>query len=85
MAVATIGAKAAMVKTMTKVVLSLAQPDSRYANLEDGEKWVDMYLYIARENEPEKKDGNNAEQGHPTPPRPLEFKEVGVMAQCHAK
>jgi hypothetical protein len=63
LAVTTTGARAAASKPMTTVVLSLAQPDSRYASGKLNEPWVDMYLYIAKDNN----DG-----------RPLEFKEVGV-------
>ncbi len=73
MAVTTTGAKAAAANPampMTTVVLCLAQPDIRYAggDPESKDSWVDMYLYIAKENN----DGS-----------PLEFKEVGVQRPAH--
>ncbi len=66
MSVTTAGARAAaarLVKPTATVVLSLAQPDSRYAGGEVEDPWIDMYLYIAR-------DSNDG--------APLAFKEVGV-------
>jgi hypothetical protein len=53
LALTTVGARAAAAnppKPTTTVVLSLAQPDTRYAGGEGKIPWQDMYLYIAKDD-----------------------------------